>query len=128
MYDYLISRSIVLDKLSINLLLSNIIIIKNDPVTKSNNLIKEYTGKHDYEAIDKIIDRTYKFRDRLYQFKEYFNLVFNKGRHEKIFLNLDKKITDICAKSSQNNNALMLNRKKRRDDEEDELGYNVILF
>lgn len=101
LYDYLISRSVVLDKLNVNLLLSNVIIIKNDPVSKTNKLLKEYTGKHDCDALEKIIDNTYKLRERLFQFKEYFNLVFNKSRHDKIFLTLDKKIADIWIKSIQ---------------------------
>ncbi len=128
----MISRSVVLDKQSVNLLLSNIIIIKNDPVTKTNKLIKDYTGKHDYEAIDKIIDKTYKLRDQLYQFKEYFNIVFNKTRHEKIFLNLDKKINEICFKSNghfyidkQNKESLMIGRKKKREYDKVDSDFNV---
>ncbi len=127
----MISRSVVLDKQSVNLLLSNIIIIKNDPVTKTNKLIKDYTGKHDYEAIDKIIDKTYKLRDQLVQFKEYFNLVFSKTRHEKFFLNLDKRINEICVKSkdrinldTQNKESLMLGRKKKREYDKEDSGTN----
>jgi hypothetical protein len=94
---------VVLDKLSVNLMISNIIILKNDPVTKTQRLIKSYFGESDYEAIDKIIDQGYQFRDHLSKVQEYFDCAFQKARHEKALLQIDQKI-------------LSLGRKKRRED------------
>ena len=103
LYDNLISKSQVLDKLSVSMLISNIIILKNDPVTKTQKLIKSYFGESDYEEIDKIIDQGYQFRDHLTKVKDYFDTVFQKARHEKVMLNLDRQI-------------LNLGKKKRRED------------
>lgn len=98
LYDSLIDKSPILDKLSVNLLISNVIIIKNDPVNKSNKLIKNYTGKNDYEALDNIIDQSYKYRDQVIEVKKYFDKLFNQARHQKVLLNSDKKMTDLCVK------------------------------
>ena len=118
-----------LDKLSANLLISNIIIIKNDPISKSNKLIKGYTGKKDYETIDNIIDQSYKFRDHLINIKGYFDNVYNKAKHEKVLLSIDKEITKMSINSnliiililifyldSEINCNNLLNKKKKRDD------------
>lgn len=97
LYDDLIERSVVLDKLSVNLLLSNIIIIKNDPINKTNNtkLIKDYTGKKDYESLEGIIDQAYKYRDHFLNLKDFFDKMFNKARFEKALYNIDKKLVDV---------------------------------
>jgi hypothetical protein len=85
----------VLDKLSVNLLISTIIIINNDPINKSNKLIKTYTGKKDYDEIDNIIEQSHKYKDHITGLKEYFDRMFNKARTEKLMLNCDKKIVEI---------------------------------
>jgi hypothetical protein len=98
LYDNLINRSIILDKLSINLLISNVIIIKNDPVNKYNKLIKDYNGKKDYETIENIIEQTSKYKEHVVNLKKYFNDVFTRAKQKKNIINVDKNITDICAK------------------------------
>lgn len=81
-----------------NLLISNIIIIKNDPSIKTNiKLPNIYAGKKDYEEIENIIDQSYKYRDHFIDLKNYFDMVFDKARQEKILLNIDKRLTDICS-------------------------------
>lgn len=84
-------------------MISNIIILKNDPVSKSQKVIKSYFGERDYEAIDKIIDQGYQFRDHLSKVKDYFDYAFQKARHEKVLLHINEK------KNS-------LGKKKRREE------------
>jgi hypothetical protein len=97
LYDDLIERSPVLDRLSTSLLLSNIILIRNDPVNKSNiKLIKNYNGRKDYETIEQIIDQAYKYKDQYIELKSYFNSLFNKAKQEKMLHEIDKEMVDIC--------------------------------
>lgn len=84
-------------------MISNIIILKNDPVSKSQKVIKSYFGERDYEAIDKIIDQGYQFRDHLSKVKDYFDYAFQKARHEKVLFHINEK------KNS-------LGKKKRREE------------
>lgn len=125
----------MLDKLSVNLLISNIIIINNDPINKSNKLIKTYTGKKDYDEIDNIIEQSHRYKDHITGLKEYFDIVFNKTKQEKMLLNYDKKIMEISNQSkkiilffylfiffcyfldNEINNSKLLNKKKKRDDD-----------
>jgi hypothetical protein len=124
LYDNLITKSVTLDKLSVNLLISNIIIIKNDPISKSNKLIKNYIGKKDYEQIDEIIEHSYEYKDKLTELKEYFDAVFNKAKKEKVLMSMDRNFTDICAESNcyilnvldcETSNSY-LNKKKKREE------------
>jgi hypothetical protein len=86
--------------LSINLLISKIIILKNDPLGRSNKSIKTPSiGKKDFEEIEKIIDYSYKYRDHILELKDYFDQIFNKAKIEKVLLNFDKKLTNICIES-----------------------------
>lgn len=98
LYDNLINRSRILDKLNINLIISNVIIIKNDPVNKSDKFIKNYNGKKDYESIENIIVQTYKFKDRVIELKEYFNNIFDQANNKKIQFNIQNKISEILVK------------------------------
>jgi hypothetical protein len=84
-------------------MISNIIILKNDPVSKSQKIIKNYFGEQDYEAIDKIIDQGYQFRDHLTKVKDYFDYAFQKARHEKVLLHINEK-------------KFSLGKKKRREE------------
>ncbi len=98
LYDNLINRSAVLDKLNLNLIISNVIIIKNDPVNKSNKLIKTCNGKRDYNTIESIISQTKKYRNQLINLKSYFDNQFKIAKDKKILLNINKHISDICVK------------------------------
>lgn len=96
LYDDLIERSVVLDKLSANLMLSNIIIIKNDPINKTNNkIIKDYTGKKDYESIEQIITQAHKYREHFLKLKDHFDMMFSKAKHEKILHGIDRKLVNL---------------------------------
>jgi hypothetical protein len=99
-YDDLITRTSILDKLSVNLLISNVIILKNDPFGKSNKAIKTtYIGKKDTDEIEKAIQHCTKYRDELNELLEYSNNLFANAKIEKALLNFDKKLTDMCLQS-----------------------------
>lgn len=127
LYDNLIDKSSIFDKLSTHILISNVIIIKNDPVNKSNRLIQNYNGKKDYEALDNIIDTAYKYRDNLVHLKKHFDNSFMRAKNKKVTLNLYKKLTDACVKCKffltisdyENKSTSFLGKKKKRDDKED---------
>ena len=96
LYDELITRSIIIDKLSSNLLISNIIIIKNDPITKSNKLIKTYTGKKDYEQIEEIVEESYNYQEQLENLKKYFDQYYEEAKRKKVIAGLDKRLVNNC--------------------------------
>jgi hypothetical protein len=98
LYDNLVNKSRILNKLSINLLISNVIIMKNEPMAKSNKEIKNYNGKKDYEALKNIINESYKYKEQVENLKEYFDQIFTRAKHKKIMMNVDKKISDFCIK------------------------------
>ncbi len=114
----------IIDKLSAKLLLSNIIIIKNDPISKSNKLIKTYTGKKDYEQIEEIVEQSYEYKDQLEKLKKYFDYHFEEAKRKKVILEMDKKLTKDCldgkiilkflANITISNN--LLNKKKKREE------------
>jgi hypothetical protein len=97
LYDDLITRSIIIDRLSASLLISNIIIIKNDPITKSNKLIKTYTGKKDYEQIEEIVEHSYQYKEQLENLKKYFDDLFEEAKRKKVMLGMDKKLALECS-------------------------------
>jgi hypothetical protein len=136
LYDNLITMNVIIDKLSVNLLCSNIIIIKNEPLNKNGNLsrlIQTFNGKKDYDSIEEIIDQTYLYRDHIQQLKDYFDLVFTKAKQQKLLLNVDKKMTDICIENydKHHSNNLLGKKKKREVDSskesKDELFLSVLL-
>jgi hypothetical protein len=102
LYDDLITRSIIIDKLSANLVLSNIIIIKNDPITKTNKLIKTYTGKKDYEQIEEIVEQSYEYKEQLEKLKKYFDDNFEEAKRKKVLLSLNKKLALECVQGKSN--------------------------
>ena len=92
----MITRSIIIDKLSASLLISNIIIIKNDPITQSNKLIKTYTGKKDYEQIEEIVEQSYNYKEQLEVLKKYFDDYYEEAKRNKVILSFDRKLANDC--------------------------------
>jgi hypothetical protein len=84
-----------MDKLSTSLLISSVIIIKNDPITKSNKLINGYTGKKDDDQIDEVIENCYEFKENLDKLKNFFSEQFLQAKYEKSFFEIDRKLTEV---------------------------------
>lgn len=88
------NKSAVLKKLSDHMLISNIIIINNDPVNKNNKNIKEIEGS-DCHKLQGLIDQTNKLKNELVSLKNFFDTGFDKIRKDKINLTSNNKIEDM---------------------------------
>ena len=96
LYDYLINKSIILQKLSKNMMISRILILKNDTNIKQEKLIKEdlKNENKNNKNLKKAIKTSYKYLEHLLGIRNYFNAYFYKTTLEKILtrqaVNLEK--------------------------------------
>lgn len=70
--------------------------MKNDPISKSNKLIKTYTGKKEYEQMEEIVEQSYEFKDQLEKLKKYFDDYFEEAKRKKVMLSMDRKLALEC--------------------------------
>ncbi len=106
LYDYMIKRSFILEKLSKNLLISKIIIIRNESSINGNKKLKDniLKNKEENENIDKGIFTCKKYLENMLRIRDYFDSRLDKINLEKIItrqtLNLEKiKLNQILTSS-----------------------------
>lgn len=92
LYDSLITESIVLDKLNMNMVLSNIIVLINDPALNPKETIGNIakTEGKDMEKINSVLTKCEDYKSNLNQIKEYFETLFTQARIDKSLLHYDK--------------------------------------
>jgi hypothetical protein len=93
--DYLIKKSPILDILSENLLITDVIIIRNDTSNKLQNKVKLNNGQVDIKALEEAVNTTAEYKKSLAKLKEYFNSVFYKSQMDKILITNERKLSDL---------------------------------
>ena len=96
LYEYLIKKSLILNKLAKNMMIFKVLIIKNENITKNQKIIKSNlkVTKEDYENTNKAVVNTKKYLDYLSGIKSFFTTHFCKAQLEQILtrqtINLEK--------------------------------------
>lgn len=79
-----------------SLVMSNLIIINNDPVEKTGKVIRGYKGLKDYEKIEQMIDFAYDYKTHVERLSHYFDNLFSQAKAGKVVLEIDKKLIESC--------------------------------
>jgi len=97
LYQYVIKKSFILEKLSKNLLISKVIIIRNESNIKVNKTIKDNfkINKNESEILDKTINISKKYIENLLGIRDYFNTQLNRFNLEKIITRQTLNLANI---------------------------------
>jgi len=97
LYQYMIKKSFILEKLSKNLLISKVIIIRNESNIKVNKTIKDNfkINKNESEILDKTINISKKYIENLLGIRDYFNTQLNRFNLEKIITRQTLNLANI---------------------------------
>lgn len=97
LYEYMIKKSFILERLSKNLIISKVIIIRNESNIKVNKAIKENVKipKSESEVLDKTISISKKYLENLLSIRDYFNDKLNDINLEKIITRLTLNLANI---------------------------------
>jgi len=90
LYEYLVKKSLILNKLAKNMTIFKVLIIKNEKSLKPNFKVT----KEDFDNTNKAIVNTKKYLHNLSGIKRFFSTHFTKGQLEQILtrqtINLEK--------------------------------------
>jgi len=102
LFEYMIQKSIILERLSKNLVISKLIIIRNESHIKVNKLNKEKIkiNKDENENLDKFINTEKKYIEKLLGFRDYLNSQLLK-------IDSDKKVIRESFKLAQSKNCYL---------------------
>lgn len=86
LYEYMTGKSLILERLSTNLLISKVIIIRNESNVKVNKTFKDNIkiNKSESDILDKTINISKKYIENLLGIRDYFNAQVNNINLEKI--------------------------------------------
>ncbi len=92
------NKSAVLKSLSNHMLISNIIIVNNDPINKNNKVINDIAGIG-CNKIQSLIDQSNKLKNELLSLKDFFDSSFLKIRKENKNLELNDEEYKVTGNS-----------------------------
>jgi len=97
LYEYIINKSFILERLSKNLLVSKVIIIRNESNIKVHKTLKDIikVKKSESDILDKTINNTKKYIENLISIKEYFNSQLKNINLEKIITRQTMDLTNL---------------------------------
>lgn len=115
LYDNLITKSGILDKLNNHMLLSNLIVANNDSLLEPIQIMKNISkvNEKSIKKINDVIGKCDSYRDNLNNIKSYYDKLFLKAQIDKCLLVNEKDISDICL--DNNDSCLFLNKKRNRN-------------
>jgi hypothetical protein len=91
-YEYLIKKSVILETLSDNLLIADVVVIRNDPNKLQNKLVKANCLQT--KELEEALNITKDYKNNLIKIKEYYESVFNKSFIDKVLLANKKRLSD----------------------------------
>lgn len=113
LYEYMIKKSFILERLSKNLLISKVIIIRNESNIKVHKSLKDNgkINKSESDALDKTINISRKYIENLLGIREYFNAQLKNINLERIITRQTLNLTNIKINqiSNLNGNCLFFN-------------------
>ncbi len=97
LYEYMISKSFILERLSKNLLISKVMIIRNESNIKVNKTLKDNMkiSKSETDILDKTINISKKYIESLLGIRDFFNSQLNNINLEKIITRKTLNLTNI---------------------------------
>lgn len=117
LYDTLITKSDILDKLNNHMLISNLIVVINDLSIKPIQIIKNMTkveGKNT-KKIDNDLSKCESYRNNLNGIQSYYDRLFMKARIDKCLLAYDKYISDICLENDDRSTSFIKQKRNRKE-------------
>lgn len=97
LFENMISKSSILERLSKSLLISKVIIIRNESNIKVNKSLKDNTkiSKSESDVLDKTINMSKKYIENLLGIRDFFNVQMNNINLEKIITRQTLNLANI---------------------------------